>query len=37
MTQSNGYVIIPEDRASLSEGEEVLVYMFDVVEASEDV
>lgn len=31
MTKANGYVIIPEDREGLSEGESVTVYLFDSV------
>lgn len=31
MTKANGYVIIPEDREGLSEGEPVTVYLFDSV------
>lgn len=36
MTKSNGYVIIPEDREGLKEGETVLVQMFDHIEKSEE-
>jgi len=31
MTNSNGYVLIPEDREGLSAGEEVLVHLFDTI------
>jgi molybdopterin biosynthesis enzyme len=36
MTKSNGYVIIPENREGLKEGETVLVQMFDHIEKSEE-
>ena len=31
MTKANGYVIIPEDREGLKEGESVIVYLFDKI------
>ncbi len=34
MTQSNGYVIVPENREGVSEGETVIVQMFGVVEVA---
>ena len=37
MTQSNGYVIVPENREGVSEGESVLVHMFGSVEVTNDV
>ena len=33
MTQANGYVIVPENREGLAEGEPVSVHLFDIVEA----
>ena len=33
MTRSNGYVIVPENREGLAQGETVLVHLFDNVEA----
>jgi molybdopterin molybdotransferase len=33
MTRANGYVIVPENREGLLEGEVVQVYLFDVIEA----
>jgi molybdopterin biosynthesis enzyme len=35
MTQSNGYVVISEDICCLSEGEMVVVHLFDSLEVSE--
>ncbi|MGA3110598.1 MAG: gephyrin-like molybdotransferase Glp [Candidatus Bathyarchaeia archaeon] len=32
MTQSNGFVVVPENREGVSEGETVIVYMFGTVE-----
>lgn len=32
MTKANGYVVVPENREGLEEGESVLVYLFDDVE-----
>jgi molybdopterin molybdotransferase len=32
MTQSNGFVVVPENREGVTEGEAVLVYMFEKVE-----
>jgi len=32
MTKANGYVIIPENREGLEEGESVIVYLFDKIE-----
>lgn len=37
MTRSNGFVIVPENREGIAEGENVLVYLFGNVEESEDV
>jgi molybdopterin molybdotransferase len=37
MTQSNGYLIIPENREGVSEGETVVIHMFDRVEVANDV
>jgi molybdopterin molybdotransferase len=34
MTQSNGYVVVPENREGVAEGETVIVQMFGVVEAA---
>lgn len=34
MTKANGYVIIPEDREGLAEGEPVTVHLFDRVEGA---
>ncbi|MCS7125234.1 MAG: molybdopterin molybdotransferase MoeA [Candidatus Bathyarchaeota archaeon] len=34
MTEANGYVIVPENREGLEEGETVLVHLFDTVEAA---
>jgi molybdopterin molybdotransferase len=36
MTKSNGYVVIPENREGLKEGEVVLVQMFDNIEKNEE-
>jgi molybdopterin molybdotransferase len=33
MTRSNGYVIVPENREGLAQGETVLVHLFDSIEA----
>lgn len=35
MTQSNGFVVVPENREGISEGETVVVHMFDVLEAED--
>lgn len=35
MTQANGYVVVPENREGLAEGEPVSVHLFDVVETIE--
>jgi molybdopterin molybdotransferase len=37
MTQSNGYVVVPENREGVSEGETVIVQMFGNLEAANDV
>ena len=37
MTQSNGYVIVPENREGVSEGETVVVQMFGSLEVANDV
>ena len=37
MTKSNGYLIIPENRDGVSEGETVVIHMFDRVEVANDV
>ena len=37
MTQSNGYVIVPENREGVSEGETVIVQMFGSLEVANDV
>lgn len=37
MTQSNGYVIVPENREGISEGETVIVQMFGTLEVANDV
>jgi molybdopterin molybdotransferase len=37
MTQSNGYVIVPENREGISEGEAVFIHMFSSVEVTNDV
>jgi len=37
MTQSNGYVIVPENREGISEGETVIVQMFGSLEVANDV
>jgi molybdopterin molybdotransferase len=34
MTQSNGYVVVPENREGVAESEMVIVQMFGVVEAA---
>lgn len=34
MTQSNGFLVVPENREGVSEGETVMVHMFGVVEAA---
>ncbi|MGE5533843.1 MAG: gephyrin-like molybdotransferase Glp [Ignavibacteria bacterium] len=34
MTQSNGYMIVPENREGVNEGETVLIHMFDSLEIS---
>ncbi|MEM2242434.1 MAG: molybdopterin molybdotransferase MoeA [Candidatus Bathyarchaeia archaeon] len=34
MTKANGYVVVPENREGLEEGETVLVHLFDAVEAT---
>jgi molybdopterin molybdotransferase len=34
MTQSNGYVIVPENREGVSEGETVIVHMFGSMEVA---
>jgi len=36
MTQSNGYVIVPENREGISEGETVIVHMFDSLEVANE-
>ena len=37
MTQSNGYVIVPENREGISEGESVFIHMFGSVEVTNDI
>jgi molybdopterin molybdotransferase len=37
MTQSNGYLIVPENREGIGEGETVVIHMFDRVEVANDV
>ena len=37
MTQSNGYLIVPENREGISEGETVFIQMFGILEAVNDV
>jgi molybdopterin molybdotransferase len=37
MTQSNGYLIVPENREGISEGETVFVQMFGILEVANDV
>lgn len=37
MTQSNGYVIVPENREGINEGETVIVQMFGSLEVANDV
>jgi len=37
MTRANGYVVIPEDRGGLEEGETVTVYLFDFLGEEENV
>jgi molybdopterin molybdotransferase len=37
MTQSNGYLIVPENREGISEGEAVFVQMFSILEDVNDV
>ena len=37
MTKANGYVIVPENREGLEEGETVLVYLFDALEAEGEI
>jgi molybdopterin molybdotransferase len=37
MTQSNGYLIVPENREGISEGETVFVQMFGILEVVNDV
>jgi len=37
MTQSNGFLIVPENREGVSEGETVIVHMFGGLEVSENV
>jgi len=34
MTQSNGFVVVPENREGVTKGESVFVYMFGKLEAS---
>jgi len=36
MTKANGYVVVPENREGLEEGETVLVHLFDTVEATDE-
>ena len=36
MTKANGFVVIPENREGLEEGEEVAVYLFDNIERDEN-
>ena len=36
MTKSNGYIVIPEDREGLKEGETVLIQMFDNIEKNKE-
>jgi len=37
MTKANGYVIVPENREGLEEGEIVLVHLFDTLEAEGEI
>jgi molybdopterin molybdotransferase len=37
MTKANGYVIVPENREGLEEGETVLVHLFDALEAEGEI
>ena len=37
MTRANGYVVVPENREGIGQGEHVLVYLFDDLELSESV
>jgi len=37
MTKANGYVVVPENREGIGQGEHVLVYLFDDLELSESV
>jgi molybdopterin biosynthesis enzyme len=37
MTQSNGYVVVAENREGVSEGETVIVEMFGIVETENNV
>jgi molybdopterin molybdotransferase len=34
MTKANGYVVVPENREGLEEGETVLVHLFDIMEVA---
>jgi molybdopterin biosynthesis enzyme len=35
MTQSNGFVVVPENREGISEGEPVVVHMFGGLEVAD--
>ncbi len=37
MTQSNGYLIVPENREGINEGETVFVQMFSILEVANNV
>jgi len=36
MTRANGYVVVPENREGLEEGETVQVHLFDMLEGADE-